>query len=104
MRKNYSLTAFVFVKTDCRADEAKTAARIARIPEVQEVHRIAGEHCYLVKVRVVSTEALSRLLTEKFDTIISVCSTETTIVLKTVKESARLPLNGLAATAHSLTS
>lgn len=102
MRKNNSLTAFVFVKTDCGAGEAKAAARIARIPEVQEVHRVAGEHCYLVKVRVMSAEALSRLLRDQFDTIISVCSTETTIVLKTVKESARLPLKSLAARAQSL--
>ena len=30
------------------------------------MHHIAGEDCYLVKVRCASTEALGRLLRERF--------------------------------------
>lgn len=91
------LMAFVFVKTEGREDPSKTAALLARIPEVMEVHRVAGADCYLAKVQVANTEALARLLRDKFETIPSVCSTETTIVLKTLKESARLPLKKLTA-------
>lgn len=86
------LVAFVFVRSSERVAEGKTGERLARIPEVQEVHHVAGEDCYLVKVRVENTEALGRLLREKFGAIASVTSTRTTIVLDTVKETALLPL------------
>ena len=62
------------------------------IPEVQEVHHIAGEDCFLVKVRAPDTEALSRLLRDRFGALPAVRSTRTTVVLRTVKESGALPL------------
>lgn len=86
------LVAFVFVRSAERVGEGKTGQRLAEIPQVLEVHHIAGEDCYLVKVRVESTEALGRLLREEFGAIDSVASTRTTIVLDTVKETAELPL------------
>ena len=46
------------------AAEVDVASQLARIPEVQEVHHIAGEDCYLAKVRVADPEALGRLLRE----------------------------------------
>jgi Lrp/AsnC family leucine-responsive transcriptional regulator len=89
------VVAFVFVRTRHQVDGMKTARLLAQIPEVQEVHRIAGEDCYLVKVRVANAEALGRLLREKLDAIESVCSTRSTMVLKIIKETTQLPLNGL---------
>jgi Lrp/AsnC family transcriptional regulator, leucine-responsive regulatory protein len=86
------LTAFIFLKTDWRSDVRDTAEHLARIPEALEVYRVAGEDCYLVKVRAAGVEELGRLIREKFDSIDSVSSTETTVVLKTVKETAALPL------------
>lgn len=87
------LLAFVFVRADERLGHPeRTDARLAAIPGVQEVHHIAGEDCYLVKVRVADTEALSHLLREGFGAIETIRSTRTTIVLSTVKESAALPL------------
>lgn len=79
-----SLTAFIFVQTECR--EEKTAALIARMPEVEELHRIAGEDCYVVRVRVPSTDELGRLVRDKIERIKSVHSTRTTLVLKTLKD------------------
>ncbi|HLF83409.1 MAG TPA: Lrp/AsnC ligand binding domain-containing protein [Blastocatellia bacterium] len=76
--------AFVFVQTQFR--KAKTAALLARIPEVEELHRIAGEDCYLVRVRVASTEQLGRLVRDKIERISSVHSTRITLVLKTLKD------------------
>ena len=70
----------------------KTGVALAKIPEVQEVHHVAGEDCYFVKVRVRDTEDLSRVLQHQISTIKSVKSTRTTIVLSTVKETARLSL------------
>ena len=78
------LVAFVFVQTQLR--ESKTASLLARIPEVEELHRIAGEDCYVVRVRVTGTEELDRLVRDKIERIKSVKSTRTTLVLKTLKD------------------
>jgi Lrp/AsnC family transcriptional regulator, leucine-responsive regulatory protein len=87
-----SLLAFVFVRAEEKLDCPKTGEELARIPEVQEVHHVAGEDCYLVKVRVANTEALGKLLRERFGVIPTVRSTRTTIVLTTIKETATLPI------------
>lgn len=81
-----TLVAFVFVQTEFRED--KTAALLARIPEVEELHRIAGEDCYVVRVRVSSTDELGRLVRQKIERIKSVLSTRTTLVLKTLKDNS----------------
>ncbi|MCP3961126.1 MAG: Lrp/AsnC family transcriptional regulator [bacterium] len=86
------LLAFVFVRTNESMAESCTGDALARLPEVQEVHHVAGEDCYLVKVRAESTEALGRLLRQKLGEIPSVLSTHSTIVLETIKESGLLPL------------
>lgn len=90
------LTAFVTVKTDWRVSGVETEKLLAAIPEVQEAHRITGEDCYLVKVRVSNTAELERLIRDRLCAISSVCSTETSVVLKTVKETVQLPLEKLA--------
>ncbi|HEX7078533.1 MAG TPA: Lrp/AsnC family transcriptional regulator [Candidatus Eisenbacteria bacterium] len=91
-RLGASLVAFVFVHAEERVGGVDTGRQIGRIPEVQEVHQIAGEDCYLVKVRVADTEALGRLLRESIGSLPSVRSTRTTIVLSSVKETALLAL------------
>lgn len=87
-----SLLAFVFVRAEERVGEQETAERLAAIPEVQEVHHIAGEDCYLVKLRVADTDALSSLLRDRFGAISTIRSTRTTIVLKTAKETSTIPV------------
>jgi Lrp/AsnC family leucine-responsive transcriptional regulator len=87
------LLAFVFVRTDEMSGEDKVTRQLARIPEVLELHHVAGEDCFLVKVRAASTETLGRLLREKFGTIKGVRTTRTTIVLNTSKETTALPLD-----------
>lgn len=86
------LTAFINVSTEERIGSGAIGQALSRQPEVLEVHHVAGEDCYLVKVRVPDTEALSRLLRERFGRLKGVRSTRTTIVLSTVKEAAGLPL------------
>jgi Lrp/AsnC family transcriptional regulator, leucine-responsive regulatory protein len=84
------LLAFVFVNADEQYGTSTTGERLAELPEVQEVHHIAGEDCYLVKVRAANTEALGKILRERFGAIETIRSTRTTIVLSTLKESATL--------------
>src|SRR4029453_10254895 len=79
-----TLVAFVFVQTQLR--EGKVAAQLARIPEVEELHRVTGEDCYVVRVRCSSTEELGHVVRDKIERIKSVQSTRTTLVLKTLKD------------------
>lgn len=88
------LLAFIFVRSDDSMGEDDAARVLAALPEVQEVHHVAGEDCFLVKVRTRDTDALGALLRDRVKTIPSVRGTRTTIVLDTIKESATLPLNG----------
>jgi len=85
------LLAYVFVQADERLTEENTGRLLAELPEVQEVHHIAGEDCYLVKVRCASTAALGHLVQQRFGALESVRRTRTTIVLRTIKECPDLP-------------
>jgi Lrp/AsnC family leucine-responsive transcriptional regulator len=88
----FRVTAFVFIRTDERPGEICAAECLTEIPEVLEVHHIAGEDCYLVKLRCDSNEELGRLLRDKIGTIGAVRSSRTSVVLETVKESVALPV------------
>lgn len=86
----YTLTAFVAVQTnDCCVETDKL---LAEIPEVLEVHDVAGDDSYLLKVRAKNTEHLTRLLRDKLRNVPNVTSTKTTIVLQTIKETIALPI------------
>jgi Lrp/AsnC family leucine-responsive transcriptional regulator len=86
------LTAFVSVRANERAGAVNTSRALAAFPEVQEVHHVAGEDCFLVKVRVANARALGTLLSERFGTVDTIVSTRSTIVMETVKETTVLPL------------
>lgn len=87
------LLAFVSVRTEEKLGEERSGDLLAKFPEVQEVHHIAGEDCYLLKVRVPDARSLGRLLREGFGAIGSVRSTRTTVVLETIRESAQVPVD-----------
>lgn len=82
------LIAFVFVKTGELTGEALAGPELVKIPEVQEVYNVAGEDCYLLKLRARNTADLNDLLRKKIGSVPSVKSTRTTIVLQTHKETA----------------
>jgi Lrp/AsnC family leucine-responsive transcriptional regulator len=60
-------------------------ARICEEPDVLEFHRIAGEDCYLIKIRTATNKDLERLL-RRIRSIRGVARTRTTIVLSTELE------------------
>ena len=86
------LLAFVAVRTDETGLHDRVAQALAEAPEVLEVHHVAGDDCYLIKVRARDAEHLGVLLRTRFGRIPGVRSTRTTIVLETVKETSRLPI------------
>ena len=85
------LLAFIFIKTSEGPGNASVARQLVKIPEVQELHHIAGEDCYLVKVRAKDPQSLIHLMREKFKNP-NILSTKTTIVLETLKETNQLPI------------
>jgi len=84
--------AFMFIRSNDRPGAVSTGARLGEIPEILELHHVAGEDCFLAKVRVADAEALGKLLRERLSGIESITSTRTTIVLDTVKETSVLPI------------
>jgi Lrp/AsnC family leucine-responsive transcriptional regulator len=84
------LLAFIFLKAADGLGCNTTAKELAKIPEVQEVHHIAGEDCYLAKVRTQDSASLMDLMRNSFSKIPNLLSTRTTIVLETVKEQQQL--------------
>ena len=84
------MLAFVFMKASDGPGCTDTAEALAKIPEVQEVHHIAGDDCYLVKVRTYDSSTLVHLMRNNFSQIPNLLSTRTTIVLETVKEQQQL--------------
>jgi Lrp/AsnC family leucine-responsive transcriptional regulator len=88
-----NLTAFAFVTALEPVNQMDSGAALAALEEVQEVHYIAGEDCYLIKIRVADAEALGRLIREKIGPIPGMHRTRTTIVLTTLKETTALPLD-----------
>src|SRR5882757_9794563 len=84
------MLAFIFMKAADSPGCNDTAKELAKIPEVQEVHHIAGDDCYLVKVRTYDSATLMELMRNSFSKIPNLLSTRTTIVLETVKEQQQL--------------
>jgi Lrp/AsnC family transcriptional regulator, leucine-responsive regulatory protein len=87
------MLAFVAVRSSEGPSDDSVATTLAAYPEVLEVHHVAGDDCYLVKVRARDPEHLGTLLRARIGRIPGVRSTRTTIVLETVKETSRLPLS-----------
>lgn len=85
------LLAFVAVRTSECGSAAEEA--LAAIPEVLEVHDVAGEDSFWLKIRSKDTEELGRLLREKIKPIPTVLGTRTTVVLETYKETTDLPID-----------
>ena len=84
------MLAFISMKAADSPGCNDTAHELAKIPEVQEVHHIAGDDCYLVKVRTYDSASLMHLMRNSFSKIPNLLGTRTTIVLETVKEQQQL--------------
>lgn len=86
------LLAFVAVRSTEHGPDMPSAKALARIPEVLEVHHVAGDDCYLLKVRARDAEHLGHLLRLHIAAAPGVVSTRTTIVLETVKDDPRIAI------------
>ena len=89
---NLGLLAFIFVRTTEPPGSIKVSEQLAKLPEILEVHHVAGEDCYLLKVRLTNNMSLAIFMREKLGTMKEVTSSRTVIVLETIKESSKIEL------------
>lgn len=86
------LAAFVAVTLASPADRAGFLAAIAEEPAVLELHHVAGDDDFLLKVRCSSTRDLDRVVSESIKGIAGVARTRTTVVLSTAFERSVEPV------------
>lgn len=90
---NCSQVSFITIKIDsANSNTAQIGHDLAALPEIQEVHFIAGEDGYLVKARTANTKDLGQLIIQKISVIDGVISTSTSTVLDTIKETSRISI------------
>lgn len=96
IRMGLDHVAFVEVRLDNTREQALAAfnAAVARIGEIEQVHLIAGNFDYLMKIRTRSMSEYRRVLAEKISTLPHVASTSTYMAMQAVKEGAPLGAGG----------
>lgn len=76
------ISAFVAIIPQPRNPAANLVANLSKLPEIEELHAVAGNYSYFAKVRVASTQALDAFL-DRLTLLEGVERTQTTMVLKT---------------------
>ncbi|MDA3903846.1 MAG: Lrp/AsnC family transcriptional regulator [Desulfuromusa sp.] len=91
---NQGLMAFVQVnvQSSCHTD---LATALSTVTGVQDVHQVAGEDGYLLKLRVADNAELGRVLADEVCSLEGVQRTKTSIVLNTIKETRKIDLSRL---------
>ncbi|UCH25228.1 MAG: Lrp/AsnC family transcriptional regulator [Trueperaceae bacterium] len=86
-----SICAFVAISPQPRKPGASLVKSLLELPEIEELHAVAGQYSYIAKVRVGNTEELDAFLDRLF-MLEGVERTETTMVLKTnIERPMHLP-------------
>lgn len=85
-KMGYKLLAIIFVNIDHTANIQHFRDAIIPFSEVMECHHMAGEYDYMLKVLIEDTAQLEIFLSEKLKSIPGVQTSNTLIVLSTLKE------------------
>ncbi|MHA1544060.1 MAG: Lrp/AsnC family transcriptional regulator [Alphaproteobacteria bacterium] len=86
----FGTLAYISITERKPTGDVDTGKLLAGVSGVEEVHKIAGRDCFLVKIRARDTEALGEVLDREINPIPTVAETATTIVLKTIREDVVL--------------
>ena len=93
----FPVLAFVAVTLVSQAARGPFLKAVRAHALIQECHHIAGDDDFLLKVRCRGMRDLDPLLADELKGRLGVARTRTTIVLGTVKETVRLPVEAGAA-------
>lgn len=87
--------AFILVtlRDHSRASHNRFIEGASQMEEVLEIHHIAGEEDFLLKVAVCDVAAMEALLLEKLTPIEAIARVKTTFVLSTAKAGAPIPID-----------
>jgi Lrp/AsnC family leucine-responsive transcriptional regulator len=96
------LLVFIEIAIDRTSQDAFQQFRraIARIPQVQECHMVAGGFDYLLKVRVPDMAAYRAFLGDVLSRVPGIRTTHSYAVMERVKESAAVDLSHLLEAPH----
>jgi len=85
-------TAFILIKYDPSFGftQREVAEKISKLPEIQEVHIIAGDWDMIAKIREKDVESLGRVVLDKIREIEGVKETVSLIVFESIKETTLL--------------
>lgn len=93
----FSGTAFVFITLEKQTRDAldKFEAAVMRIPEIMECYLLAGQRDYLMRIIFTDTTELERLHTEVLTHLPGVERVQSTLTLRKVKRTTKLPLRAV---------
>ncbi len=92
---NQGLMAFVQVRVQS-SSRINLVTALSAVTGVQDVHQVAGEDGYLLKLRLADNAELGKVLAEEICSLNGVLQTKTSIVLNTIKETRKIDLNRLS--------
>lgn len=87
-----SLAAFIHVDVAAGADVNAVGETLAAIADLQEVHMVSGQNGFLAKTRIQDTDALGRLVAQLHQTVPGIAGIQSTVALRSLKETMRLPI------------
>lgn len=87
-KMGFKLLAIIFLNIDHAANIKSFREAIIKFEEILECHHMAGEYDYMLKVLVEDTAELESLLNDKLKSIQGVRTSNTLIVLSTLKENS----------------
>jgi len=92
-RLDLEMTAYVLIKTSQHDEEwlIKFAKGIAKIPEVMEIHRMAGEIDYLLKIVAAGVKDYDRIY-KKLIKVVDLSDVSASFSMECIKKSTALPL------------
>ena len=95
-RVGLNFTAFVAIRNDGGIHCRDVAPRLRAMPQVEELHSVAGEYDFLAKIRTMHARALEDVIYQ-IKAIEGVARTTSTVVLNTEFEDRPLDLGWLGA-------
>ena len=87
-----TVTAFIFIETSSGCDLVSLNEFLTQLPGVQEVHRLIGEWCFMLKVRTQTPQTLEQIIYQRLRNNPAVRRTFTTLATSSTYESPAIPL------------